>query len=202
MTVPSDPNQAQVRTRPGTVTTSGYLLFVVALLEVVALIVSLASLPTIKSVMEQAYKGTPAENATGFITGIAIGSAVVTVLIFGVGPLILAPLVLKGRQPARIVTWVLCGLLVCCQGAGVAGSGINTSAMSGQNTNGVDSAAVAKQLQDSLPDWIRPTQVTVGALLAVIGLVVVILLALPASNAFFRKQPEQWAPPAPPYPNV
>jgi hypothetical protein len=201
MTVPSDSFQTPTRVRPGTVTTSGYLLFGIGLVSLLGLVTALASYPTIRDVFASAYKGTPVEKSSGTVAVFALVASIVPALFFGIGAVILAPLVLKGRQPARIITWVLCGLLACCQAVGVAGSGINAGTF-GQSgtTNGVDPQAVARQLADSLPGWVRPTQIATAALLLIFAIVVVVLLALPASNAFFRKQPEQWAPPA--YPTV
>ena len=57
-----------------------------------------------------------------------------------------------------------------------------------------------KQLSDGLAGWIRPVELASGGLLLLMAVAVIVLLALPASHPFFRKQQEQWAPPS--YPTV
>jgi hypothetical protein len=211
MTVPSDPSRppsypvgpiqpVERPARPSTVTTAGYLLIGIAILSLVGLITALASYPTVRDVYAQAYKGTPMESSSDALAVVFLVVSIVSVLLFGGGAAVLAPLVLKGKQAARIITWVLTGLVVCCQGGGLASSGISTSTFGRGNTNGVDMQQVQKQLTEGLPDWIRPVQLASGALLVILAIVVIILLALPSSHPYFRKQPEQWAPPA--YPTV
>jgi xanthine/uracil permease len=123
-------------------------------------------------------------------------------VLFGGGAMVLAPLILRGKQPARIITWVLCGLVICCQGAGLASSGMSGASFGQTNTQGVDAEELQRRLTEGVPDWVRPAELASGGLMVVLALVVVIMLALPASHPFFRKQPpeQQWTPPA--YPTV
>jgi hypothetical protein len=201
MTVPSDPitpgssfQPPAARMRPGTVTTAGYLLIGIALLSLVGLITALASYPTIRDVYAEVYKGTPMEQSSGAVAIATLAVSIISVLLFGVGTAVLAPFVLKGKQPARIIAWVLCGLVICCQGGSLASSGVSSASFGQSRTaNGVD-------VQQFLPGWVRPVELASGGVLVVLAIAVVILLALPASHPFFRKQPEQWAPPA--YPTV
>jgi hypothetical protein len=209
MTVPSDPIQPATAfpdparpQRPGTVTISGYLLIGIALVSLLGVVTALASYPTVRDVFTEAYKGTAMENSAGAVAIATLIIGILSVLLFGVGAAVLAPLVLKGKQPARIITWVLCGLLICCQGGGLASSGFSGASF-GQSgsANGVDMEQVQKQLNDGLADWIRPVELVSGGLLLVLAVAVIVLLTLPASHPFFRKQQEQqWAPPA--YPTV
>jgi xanthine/uracil permease len=211
MTVPSDPpspiqpgtpaQPAGRPERPTTVTLAGYLLIGIAVLQVIGLITALASYPTIRDVFTEAYKGTAMADSAGVIAAVSLVTGILGVLLFGGGAAVLAPLVLKGKQAARIITWVLTGLVVCCQGGTLASSGVNTASFSqGSNTNGVDMAKLQQQLTDSLPSWVHPVELATGGLLVVLAIAVIILLALPASHPYFRKQPEQWAPPS--YPTV
>lgn len=201
MTVPSDPIQPAAQARPGTVTTSGYLLVAIGLLSFVGVATALASYPTIHSAFVDVYKGTAAEGSADAVALLTSGLTIATSVLFGIGALILAPLVLKGKQPARIITWVVAGLLICCQGGGLASSGLSGASF-GQSgtTNGIDMQELQRRLVDDLPNWVRPTELAVGGIMVILGIVVVILLALPASHPFFRKQQAQWAPPA--YPTV
>ena len=91
-------------------------------------------------------------------------------------------------NPARIVTWVLAGLAVLCFGCALAGTASSGAFMGGNQTvNGVDMSAAAKQVQDALPSWLQPTQATIGIVNLLLAILVIILLALPASNAYFRR---------------
>jgi hypothetical protein len=204
MTVPSDPIQPGVpaqRTRPGTVTAAGYLLIVIGLLSLVGVITALASYSTIHDAFVDVYKGTPAEDSAGAIAMVTSGVTIAISVLFGIGAFVLAPLVLKGKQAARIITWVVAGLLLCCQGGSLAGSGLSGSSFGQSNTNGVDTQELSRRLVDDLPDWVRPVELSTSAVMLIVGIVVAILLALPASHPFFRKQPiQEWTPPA--YPTV
>lgn len=190
MDAPSDSCQGPGQTRPGTVSTTRYLLFGVALLSVLSLITALSSYPAIKSVYETAFGGT----AHGIVAPedlalLAVGFSAAIALIYGAAALILAPFVFRGRQQARISTWVLCSLLLCYQGSSVAGLGINASSLGETNSDyfPVDAAEVTRQLRGSLPSWVHPVELGAGGLVAVLALVIIVLLALPSSNSFFPR---------------
>ncbi|MEU8076700.1 hypothetical protein AB0B31_14740 [Catellatospora citrea] len=191
MPAPSDSCQGPGQTRPGTVSTTGYLLFGVALSSVLSLIAALSSYPAVKSVYETVFGGT----AHGIVAPedlavFAVGVSAAIVLTYGATALILVPFVFKGRQQARILTWVLCGLLLCCQGSSVAGVGISASSLGEANSDyfRVDAAEVTRQLRDSLPSWVHPVELGAGGLAVVLASVIIVLLALPSSNSFFRRQ--------------
>jgi hypothetical protein len=67
----------------------------------------------------------------------------------------------------------------------------------GNNANGPDPAEVQRRLEAGLPGWYNPitTTLSVISLLALLG--ALILLALPASNPFFRKRTAAEEPPMP-----
>jgi hypothetical protein len=202
MTYPVPP--AALR-RPVTVSAATYLLYLVAVLQIVDVVIALATLSDLKRATELAYQGTVlAGSGSGIAVAGVIGGSVVSLLL-ATGFVVLGVLDSKGKNPARIITWVLCGLGLCCFGfssiTAAASGRLNFSRPGGPNTP--DPAEVARTIQNALPSWQIPATVTIRVLSMLVMLGVAVLLALPASNAFFRRQPPQLDnPPFPTYPTV
>jgi hypothetical protein len=177
------------RVRPSTVTVSSYLLYVVAAIQIVSFLINLSVLGTFQRVYRDAFAGTdqPAVGETVVTVTLVGGSALA--LLLGIAIAALAMLNNRGRNGSRITTWVLGGIFLCCSGLGLVGTlaGTFTDFGRGNNTNGPDPAEVQRRLEEGLPGWYNPvtTTLSVISLLALLG--ALILLALPASNAFFRK---------------
>jgi hypothetical protein len=186
---------AAARPRPGSVTISSYLLYAAAVLLAVVAITGLTTLGTVSEVYGDAYAGTSVEGAEDFVVGFSAFAAVVQ-LLFAAGYVVLALLNNQGRNAARIATWVVAGLGVCCTGIGLGGSaagGMNT----GSTGDMPDPQVVQERLEAALPSWTGPLTLVCSILAFVLLLAVIVLLALPASNAFFRKQPAGFEPPVP-----
>ncbi|GAA1362058.1 hypothetical protein GCM10009661_08340 [Catellatospora chokoriensis] len=91
MPAPSDSCQGPVQTRPGTVSTTGFLLLGVALSSVPSLIAALSSYPAIKSVYETVFGGTAhGVVAPEDLAVFAVGISAAIVLTYGATALILA----------------------------------------------------------------------------------------------------------------
>jgi len=184
------------RPRPSSVTISSYLLYLTAFLFAVTAIVGLSTIGTVSDIYADAYAGTSIEGAEGFVVGAGVFAAVVQLLI-AVGLVVLAVLNNQGRNGARITTWVVAGIGLCCAGLNLGGS-----ATSGMNTSSSgdlpDPKVVQDRLDAALPSWSEPLNLTLSVLAFLALLGAIILLALPASNQFFRKQqPAGWEPPVP-----
>ncbi|MEQ4300735.1 hypothetical protein ABNF97_04955 [Plantactinospora sp. B6F1] len=194
MSEPANP-ASTARPRPGTVTIATYLLYLTAAMLAVTAAVGFATLGAISTAFRDAYAGTAAEGAEGFAVAVTAFGAVLQLLI-AIGLVVLGVLNNQGRNAARIATWVVGGIGVCCTGLGLAGT-----ATSGMSTGGAedlpDTAEIQRRLEAEVPSWSEPvtTVLSIIALLALLGAIV--LLALPASNEFFRKQPPGWEPPVP-----
>ena len=187
----------QPRVRPALVTIAVWLLFLAAALQFIALVVQVSQVGTIADTYEAAYRGTGGEETmrTGAIVG-SIGGAALGAL-FGIAYLILAIFNNRGKNPARITTWVLAGIGLCCGAVGVIGSAASSSFNFGNSdSNMPDPADVQRQLSDALPSWFRPLTITLGVITLLALLAVIILLALPPANEFFRKPQPAWQPPA------
>lgn len=183
--------------RPTVVTAATWLLWIVAALYLISAVATFATLGTVSEVLEEAYAGTSAEGQEGVgaaSTGVSAG----IFILFAIGFAVLGIFNNQGKNPSRIVTWVLGGVALCCTGVGL----LLTGLLSGMEVEGgPDPAQIEEMLADRLPGWVDPVNwiTQIGSILALI--VALVLLALPAANEFFRKPPEEvFEPPPPNYP--
>jgi hypothetical protein len=205
VTVPTYPGYPvpEPRRRPTTVTVASYLLYVVSAVEVVTAILTLSNYSRTYDAIKAAYAGTAAEGAEGVVAGFSVGGAVLNILL-AIGFATLGYLDGRGKNPARVVTWVIGGISLCCVGIGLGGTAY-FSAMGSSSSSvpgGPSQAEIQQRIDAALPSWYRPFSVVLALITLAAMLLVIILLALPASNAFFRKQPAGFDPNLvyPPYP--
>jgi hypothetical protein len=194
----ADPAPAP-RARPSTVNLAVNLLYAAAGLEVINIIVGLLYAGKIADNAKNAVKGTSQENAglsaaaTGTIS-LVVGVLIVVLLV------LLALYVGKGKQVARILTWVLGGLAVCCLGSAFALTPLSSAGWDAARKNDPDLPTwdrYNEMLYEGIPGWYQPLTVVLGVLLVLLILGAIILLALPASHPYFRKVEPQWEPPVP-----
>jgi hypothetical protein len=174
------------------VTISTYLLWLTALVSLITGALTVSMVGRMADVYGELYEGTAAEGAEGFIVGVTVFIVVIN-LLFAAGLAILGIFNNRGRNGARITTWVLGAISLCCSGFGLAGTAV-TSSLNVDSSTGPTNAEVEAALSRVLPSWYEPLSLvlTVISLLAILG--AVILLALPASNAYFRKAQPAWDP--------
>jgi hypothetical protein len=193
----ADPTSPAAPARPGTVTISSYLLYLYAALGVIGVILGLSVIGKTADVYREAYRGTSAEGTEGFVTATSIIVAVIG-LLFAIAFVILAIFNNRGKNPSRIVTWVLGGISLCCSGISLAGSALSGSMNFDSGQNDVpDAAEIQRRLEDALPSWYTPLSIAITVLSLLALLAALILLALPPSNEFFRKPAPVWEPPVP-----
>ncbi|MCW3813672.1 hypothetical protein ONA91_04265 [Micromonospora sp. DR5-3] len=183
--------------RPGVVTLSSWLLILVAAIQVVNLILTLTTIGTVRNVLRDAYRGTAAEQAADFAYAAALGGAVLS-LLFAIGLVVLALLNNRGKNGARITTWVVGGILFCCNGGGLVSNA--TGGLTGGGAPGGNMPSpeeLQRRLSDALPSWYGPVTLLLGLLSLLALLAALILLALPKSNEFFRKPKPAWESPVP-----
>ncbi|PWU53099.1 hypothetical protein DLJ47_17075 [Micromonospora sp. S4605] len=196
-----DTQNPPARSRPGVVTISSYLLILFAVLQVISLIISLATIGTVRDVLDEAYSGTSAngmQNVADFAFAAGIASSILFLLL-SLGLAVLALFNNRGSNGSRIATWILGGIMVCCTGGnligGVTGSfGGTTGGTDGDVPSGEE---IQRMLDDRLPAWVTPVTVLLGVLSLLALLAALILLALPKANEFFRKPKQVWEPPVP-----
>ncbi len=194
---------AAARPRPGTVTAAGMLLYGLAGLTVISILVSLALFSTITNAAQDAYAGLP--NASTVTDAIKIGAVVGVVLdvVIVVLLVLLAAFNLRGNNGMRITTWVVTGLGVLCFGCGAISGGLQGrfSVSGSGNVSSQQLNAAAQRMQDALPGWYHGESMALSVLSLLICAAVIILLAMPASNQFFRKAEPEFVP-YPVYPQV
>jgi len=187
-------------TRPATVSVSAYLLWATAAIVLIQSVLTLTTVSKMSDVYNDLYRGTPMEGTESLVVASSVGGVVIYVLV-AAGLAILSIFNNRGRNGARITTWVLGGLMLCCGGFGLLGtaaSGPLSQLESSGNTGGPTAQELQEALDNALPSWYQPLTTTLNVVwvLAILG--VVILLALPASNAFFRR-PARGFDPSMPY---
>lgn len=186
---------AQPRTRPTVVTVAVWLLYLAAALQLISLVVDLSQLSTIADTYEDAYRGTGDEDAmrTGAIFSTSAGAVIGG--LFGIAFILLGIFTGRGKNPARITTWVIAGLGVCCGTLGVIANAVSGSLNLGSSDTGPSPEELRERLDAALPSWYNPVVLTLAVLVLLSLLTVIILLALPPSNEFFRKPEAVWQPP-------
>jgi hypothetical protein len=184
------------------VTASSYLLYFAAAASIVSAVLSLTTIGTVRRVYADLYANTAGDGTESVIVAASVVGVVINIL-FAAGLAILAIYNNRGRQGARISTWVVGGIFLCCNGFGLLGN----AATSGMNldtgaNSGPSASEIEQRLSDELPGWFTPLSTVLTVLVVLTLLGAVILLALPAANAYFRKPQAGWDPlnPYPGYP--
>ncbi|SCL38316.1 hypothetical protein GA0074692_4971 [Micromonospora pallida] len=197
----AETHSTPARVRPGSVTISSYLLILVAGIQVINLILTLATLGETRRVLEDAYADSSVNGMDAiadFAIVAAVGSGLIT-LLMAVGLVVLAVLNNRGKNGARITTWVLGGILLCCSGGSLVSGAVGSFSgpVGGSSADMPSQEEIARRLEDALPSWYTPVSTLVN-LVAVLALIAaLVLLALPASNQFFRKPQPAWEPSLP-----
>jgi hypothetical protein len=187
-------NPGGARSRPTTVTAASALLYVAAAVSLISIAFSLLSLGPIQDVLTSQFQDTPEANTVATAMRVGIIFAVVLNALFVTGTIVVAVLDSRGKNPARIVTWVLGGIVVLCNVCGLVSSAF-TNSLSGLGGNDPQSAEIQRRIEDAIPSWQTAVDSISSVLLILAWAGAMILLGLPASNAFFRKEQEVWVPP-------
>src|SRR6185369_9353258 len=136
--------------RPTVVSTSAYLLYAVAALALLGSVLSLTTIGTTQDVYREAYEGTAEAGTESVVMFVLIGGLVINIL-FGAGLTILAIFNNHGRQGARVTTWVLGGVVLCCSGVGLAGTAATGMLESTSSSTGPSQREVEDRLNAALP---------------------------------------------------
>jgi hypothetical protein len=187
--------------RPAVVTAACWLLYLAAACQVLSAVVTLSQLGAMKEAYRKLFADTATKGFEDVLVAITAATTVGFGLIFAVGYVVLGILNGKGKNPARIVTWVVAGLSICCSGSGLVSNAIGINGFSGGKNGGPTSQEIQRALEAALPGWYQPTLTTIGIISIAALVTAVVLLALPIANGFFRKPPQPaWEPPVPQMP--
>ncbi|MEU8253209.1 hypothetical protein AB0C06_02930 [Micromonospora inaquosa] len=195
-----DSQSTPARQRPSIVSISSYLLYLFLALQVISLIITLSTFGKTQDALREAYADSTVEGADQVaevfaVIGIA-GSVLLLLLAVVLG--VLALFNNQGRNGARITTWIVGGIMVCCVGSGLLGnaaSGLTTGG--GTGGDGPSPEEIQRRLEEALPSWLTPVSILLGVLSLIALITALILLALPKANEFFRKPTAAWEPPTP-----
>ena len=197
------------KAKPTVVAAAVALLYVIAGLLLINAVVALANSGNMKAAMDEVYRGVAGGDAASSVVSGSLYVSAALNLLLAVGFVILAIFDNQGKQGARITTWVFAGIgALCCGCGGLANTfnGSLNSMLDQQNTTtgAPTSAEVQRAMDAHIPSWYTPTVATTAIILALCCITVIVLLALPAANAYFRKEPEVWLPPSawPPAPGT
>src|SRR2546429_2538260 len=174
----------ETKPRPTVVTAAAALSFLIAVLAVVNVVLSLTTMSGYadKFKSEALKHGAAADQvdqAVKFTNGFTLGGLALG-LAFAVALVVLGMQVLRGKQGARIGTWVVAGLVLLCGVCILAGSAIGSGMGGGDaSQKAISDAAIAAQ-----PGWYG-AWTTVAGIVDLLGAVaIIVLLALPAANAY------------------
>ena len=179
--------------RPAVVTAASGLLYAAGVIHLGLVVLAFLTFPLIQEVADR-HPDTP--EAANVATQNRI-TAIVTIAIFillAAAAFAVAALLPRGRNPARIVAWVLGGIVVLCNVCGIVLSAFSNSLMNLGPTDNV-SADIQREIVDSAPAGQAYANVVLTILLILVYGAAMILLALKPSNEFFRKEMEVWVPP-------
>jgi len=163
--------------RPSTVSAASGLLYSCAVLLLLSAGMSFSSAASVADVVSSADPADQSLRNTALVS-LIVGACLVAV--FAVSTGVLGVLVGKGSNPARIATWVLSSFMVLCYGCSLA-----NMALSGPY--GTSDPELQRRADAAVPAW--QTTAGTGVSLVVLGatFAVIILLALPSSNLYFRR---------------
>jgi hypothetical protein len=186
------------RPRPATVTTAAAIMIFMGAAGLVNAVVGLAAIGGVVDRFREAAQATGASESdidglAGVAWGTVIAGAVLAVL-FAALLIALGLGNLQGRNGARIATWVVSGLGLFCGCCGLLAV-VSQSALSWNISTDNRTEDLTQALTDAYPGWWIGLNGVVSAGQALGYLVVALLLALPASHPYFRRQADAAAVP-------
>ncbi|MBA3489135.1 MAG: hypothetical protein H0T78_06225 [Longispora sp.] len=185
---PMSPEPAR-RVRPAVVTASSGLLVLVVVLMLINVVLGIvANNDEVKEATKEFTDLQEGGISSGLQQGVSYAATAIFALIF----LVLAALNLRGNRVSRIITWIFGGVgAVCC-----ACSVISQGAMGALlGATGEDVKDAYDRLTGAYPSWYMPATIALSILTILALVTALILLALPAANAYFRKAQPEWTPP-------
>ncbi|MEU7802812.1 collagen-like protein [Micromonospora arborensis] len=195
-----DSQNTPARQRPSIVSISSYLLFVFLACQVISLIITLSTIGKTRDAVRDAYAASTVDNADQvadvfFAVGLASS---VLLLLFAIVLAVLALFNNQGRNGARITTWIVGGIMVCCVGVSLVSGAAGGMTAGGESAgNGPSGEEIQRRVEEALPSWVSPVSLLLSVISLIALVTALILLALPKANPFFRKATAAWEPPTP-----
>jgi hypothetical protein len=165
--------------RPSTISAASGLLYSSAALYLFSAGIILTSVGSVADAISTIDPADQSLRNTVLVTQILSGSLTAS---FGITSGVLGVLIGKGKNSARIVTWVFSIVQVLCYGCSLAGS----LSLFGSSGASVD-PDLQRRLDAAVPAWQDAAGTGVTLILVVAMFAVIILLTLPSSNRYFRR---------------
>ncbi|QSB03988.1 hypothetical protein [Natronoglycomyces albus] len=180
--------------RPGVVTAAVWLMYATAISLVISGIGFISMRGEVRDLAESAIRESgeqlSASDMEMIDTVVLMMLVLVAILLFVFASFyaILALLNSKAKRPARILTWILASIgLACCGLPGAFGQRDATMQVSSGDEQ--VEAEVMEAFEQAIPAWLEINEYIQLGLLLLGSILIIVFLALPAANQFFRKQP-------------
>ncbi len=186
------------KARPTVVAVAVRLLYLLAAIQAITFGASFAQYPALQQVL--ADESFAQADRDLMRTAMVLGTVFAAVLsvAFITAFVALGVFVGRGKQPARVVTWVFVGLEIFFIACAVGRSGLE-SAQSGSQTIDPELRARFEELS---PGW-HETLMSVRSVVVVVVLIAIaILLSLSAVHEFFQQDDLAWCPSISPWPGT
>ncbi|MGN9908610.1 hypothetical protein ACTMTJ_13790 [Phytohabitans sp. LJ34] len=181
---------AAARPRPASVAGAAVVMVSMAVVGVVASAAFLLATPGVVERFRRATEGRTAFDRSEVDVAVSnlwwdVGAMAACLTLFAAALVALAVGDLRGRQRARVTTWVLSGLgLVYASCVGLYAFSALTDDSAWSRVDNLGNLQV-----DAYPDWWVPVYALVTAVMWLGQAIVVVLLALPGSHPYFRDVP-------------
>lgn len=187
--------------RPWTVTTAVWLQILLGVFLVASAVTNLLYGPDAQAAAEAELEAQGVDLADvpeGILTyDQGVGPLIVTIVV-ALGLVVLALLNRGGNRPARIITWIVQPIVLICGAVLFAGQFVGEQMMQMAVENAgsdalanADMGAVVDAAYGAYPAWTAVFSYGVLVLATLGSLVIIILLAVPSANAYFRKERAQ-----------
>lgn len=197
------PPNPQAKQRPTSVTVAVGLMIGVLVAQLIDLVITNLPNPERDAAINafladhpELRGAAPGEDAATRLLGLAV--PLVVIVGFGV----LTFFVNRGNRPARVITWVLGGIGVLCLGCVQLSSAVLPTVLTSTAGSGDEQLETFKDfyqvVADHTPDWQEFLSTGLGILTLLALLLVIILLAVPSANEYFRREQQIWVPPTAP----
>lgn len=193
------------RTRPGSVTTAVWLQILLAVFLIAQSIAGILYGADAQTAAEEelAAQGHAMSDLPQGTTFESTGATAYAPIAVAVLIIVLALLNGAGKRPARIITWVVQPIVLVCGGFIAVSQLFLTQFLemgidAEGGVEGLDVQALVDAIAGAYPAWTDIASYGALALATVGSIAVIILLAVPSANAYFRKEePQAFIPGAP-----
>src|SRR5262249_48506246 len=162
------------RTRPGTVTAAGALLYASAAIIIVPILLTSSVMSKELTAIREAYQNVANGDAIITISRASLIGGLIVDIAVAVAFAIFAYFNMQGRNGIRIATWVVGGLAVLCFGCGSISGGLGSRFTNSNQSP--ELKAAADHLRDAIPHWYTSAAAGLDVVLFIAMALVIILL--------------------------